>query len=306
MTAPRLSVIIVNFNGGVLVRESLEYLWRQLEPGYEVFLVDNDSADGSDDDLETSFAGLQMIRNRSNLGYARANNQALALARGTYILLLNPDVRLGPEALVTALDYLDGNTDVSILGPKVLLPNGRLDPPARRSFKTPTTYLYKALGLTSLLPRHTRFGRYYLSYLDEDLVADVDSVVGAFLMIRRSVVERIGPLDERFFMYCEDEDWCWRVKQAGGRVVYHPGVVVRHVKGASTSKRPLRMAYHWHRSLWLFHRKNLESRYVAPINWLVYAGIGLGLTGAMTACLARWLVRATAARAFGANVHEVD
>jgi GT2 family glycosyltransferase len=288
-------VIVVNYNGGTLVGECLEHLKPQLKPGWELFLVDNNSTDGSVDNLDADFAGLHLISNRSNFGYARANNQALALAKGSYILLLNPDVELRPGSLAIAVEYLDENPDVSILGPKVLR-NGRLDPPARRSFKTPETYLYKAIGLSRLFPRHRRFGKYYLSYLDEDQIAEVDSVVGAFLMIRRSVVERIGPLDERYFMYCEDEDWCWRVKHAGGRVIYHPGVVVHHVKGASTSKTRLRMTFHFHRSLWLFHRKNLESRYPAPVNWIVYGGIGAGLASAVILESARWVAGAARAR----------
>jgi GT2 family glycosyltransferase len=286
---PKLSVIIVNYNGGALVRECLEHLWPQLTPEHEVFVVDNNSSDGSAGALAANFGALRVISNRSNVGYARANNQAIAHATGSYILLLNPDTHLGPGAIANAVNYLERNRDVSILGAKVLRPDGRLDPPARRSFKTPATYLYKAIGLWRLFPHHRRFGRYYLSYLDENQVADVDSVVGAFLMIRRTVVERIGPLDERFFMYCEDEDWCWRAKQAGGRVVYHPGVVVHHVKGASTSRHWLRMAFHFHRSLWLFHRKNAASRYVAPINWIVYGGIAVGLAGALATGGARWL-----------------
>jgi GT2 family glycosyltransferase len=293
-----VSVIIVNYNGGPLVRDCLGHLWPQLKAGWEVFVVDNNSFDGSVDNLESEFAGVHVIRNTTNGGFARANNQALAVAKGTYILLLNPDVELLPGSLATAVAYLNEHPDVSILGPKVLR-NGRLDPPARRSFKTPETYLYKVIGLSRLFPRHRRFGRYYLSYLDEDQITDVDSVVGAFLMIRRSVVEQIGPLDERFFMYSEDEDWCWRAKQAGGRVVYHPRVVVHHAKGASTSKNRLRMRFHFHRSLWLFYRKNLASRYPAPINWIVYGGIGAGLAGAMILGGVYWLSHAARARLVG-------
>jgi GT2 family glycosyltransferase len=290
-----VSVIIVNYNGGNLVRKCLEHLWPQLEGGWEVFVVDNNSADGSVDNLEADFAGLHVIRNPTNAGYSRANNQALALAKGTYILLLNPDVELLPGSIATAIAYLDENPDVSILGPKVLK-NGRLDPPARRSFKTPETYFYKFTGLSTLFPRNRRFGRYYLSYLDEDQITDVDSVVGAFLMIRRAVVEQIGPLDERFFMYSEDEDWCWRAKQAGGRVIYHPGVVVHHIRGATTSKYRVRMTYHSHRSYWLFYKKNLANRYPRPVNWMVYGGIGAGLAGALMLGGMQSLVQASKAR----------
>ncbi len=290
MTEPRLSVVLVNYNGGSLLRECLESLWPQLERGWEVFLVDNASRDGSIPGLGDSFPGLQLIRNRQNAGFARANNQALRSARGRYVLLLNPDVAVEPGALATGLNYMDAHPDVSILGPRILRPNGRLDPPARRSFKTPGTYFYKMTGLSWLFPGHPRFGHYYLTFLDETEVNDVDAVVGAFLLIRRSVVERIGLLDERFFMYCEDEDWCWRVKQVGGRVVYHPGIVVHHRKGASTSLLPFRMAYHWHRSLFLYHRKNVAPRYPGIVNLAVYAGMLLGFAAALGLTATRRLV----------------
>lgn len=281
MDPPDLSVIIVNFNGGTLLRACLERLAGATPPGSEIFLVDNASADGSADDLEARFPGLRVIRNARNVGFGTANNQALQIAQGRSILLLNPDVLAGPGAIRTGLDFLAANPDVGILGARVLLPGGRLDPPARRSFKTPATYLYKVLGLSRAFPRHRRFGRYYLSYLDEHEMADVDSVVGAFMLMPRGVVEQIGGFDQRFFLYCEDEDLCWRARQAGWRVVYHPGVVVEHRKGSSTRRRPFRTAYHWHRSLLLYHRKNIAPRYPAIVNLAVYAGIGAGLTASL-------------------------
>jgi GT2 family glycosyltransferase len=277
----RLAIVIVNYNTGALLRCCLEALWPQLEPGFEVVVVDNASIDGSAEGLEQAYPELRLIRNSHNVGYARANNQALRLARAGYLLLLNPDVTLEPGALATAVAYMDAHPDLGILGPRILRPDGRLDPPARRSFKTPATYLYKALGLSRLLPRHPRFGHYYLSYLDELAITDVDAVVGAFLLIRRAVMERIGLLDERFFMYCEDEDWCWRAKQAGWRVVYHPGIVAHHRRGSSTALHPFRMAYHLHRSYFLYHRKNIAARYPAIINGAVYAGILLGFVVAV-------------------------
>jgi GT2 family glycosyltransferase len=163
------------------------------------------------------------------------------------------------------------------LGGRVLLSNGRVDPAAHRSFKTAGTYFYKFAGLSALFPKSRRFGHYYLSYIDEDLVADVDSVVGAFMLVRRSLIDAIGPMDERFFMYCEDEDWCWRAKQHGTRVVYHPGVVVHHSKGDSARHRPFKSIYNWHRSIALYHRKNIAGRYPAPVNAAVYAGVFVGL-----------------------------
>jgi len=277
MSRCRLSVIIVTYNSRGLIERCLRALWPQLQSADEVFVVDNASTDSGVEGLETAFPGLQIVRNGQNLGYAAGNNVALRQARGEYVLLLNPDVVLGPNALAVATAYLDSNADVGILGARILLPSGRLDPPARRTFKTPSTYLYKLTGLSWLFPRHPRFGRYYLSYLDEGAITEVDAVVGAFLMIRRVAVEQVGLLDERFFMYCEDEDWCWRTKQAGWRVVYHPGVVAHHRKGSSTRTRRFAMACHWHRSIFLYHRKNIAPRYPAPVNGAVYAGMVLSL-----------------------------
>ena len=273
MTGGPLSVIIVNYNAGRLLRDCLASLWPQLDRGSEVFLVDNASNDGSTTGLEEKFSGITLISNSQNVGFSRATNQALRLSRGAYILLLNPDVVLEPGALQVALKHMEDDPQTSVLGAKMMLPTGQPDPAAHRSFKTASTYFYKVLGLSRLFPSHPRFGRYYLSYVGPQSFMDVDAVVGAFLLIRRSVVNTIGFLDERFYMYCEDEDWCWRVKQAGGRVVYHPGVVTHHWKGTSSRQMPMRMIYHWHRSLFLYHRKNIAPHYSFLSNSVVYCGI---------------------------------
>ncbi len=275
MTGSCRSVITVTYNSGSLIWRCLAALWPQLHAGDEVILVDNASSDGSLEGIEGAFPGLRVIRNAQNRGYAAANNQAIRLAQGDYVLLLNPDVILERNALATATAYLDAHPDVGILGARILLPDGRLDPPARRSFKTPATYFYKLSGLSWLFPNNRRFGHYYLSYLNDDLLTEIDAVVGAFLFIRRATIARVGLLDERFFMYCEDEDWCWRVKQDGWRVVYHPEVIAHHFKGSSTRLRPFTMIYHWHRSILLYHQKNIAPRYPAPVNVLVYGAMGL-------------------------------
>jgi GT2 family glycosyltransferase len=265
----------------------LERLRQQLPRASEVIVIDNASSDQSVERLEE----VRLIRNASNVGFARAVNQGLTVADGDYLLLLNPDCLVEDGALDISLRYMEGNVDVSVLGARVLRADGRLDPPARRSFKTPTTYLWKFLGVSFLFPNSRTFGRYYLSYLPEDQITDVDSVVGAFLLTRRSVVDEIGKLDERFFMYCEDEDWCWRAKLAGGRVVYNPNVVVHHAKGSSTSRRPIAMAWHWHRSLIAYHHKNIAPRYPAVVNTLIYGGILAALPIAFGSIAARRLLR---------------
>jgi GT2 family glycosyltransferase len=180
------------------------------------------------------------------------------------------------------LHFLESNPDVGIVGPRIRLLDGRLDQACRRSFKTPGIYLYKWTGISRLFPHSRRFGRYYLSYLDESEMADVDSVMGAFLLIRREALAAIGLLDEGFFMYSEDEDWCYRAKRAGWRVVYYPESVVWHLKGHSTRQHAVRMLAARHYSYLRFHRKNLAANYPAFVNGIVYAGILVGLGFALT------------------------
>jgi GT2 family glycosyltransferase len=294
MRRATVSVVIVTYNSGDTIGRCLSSLWPQLRKGDQVLLVDNASPHGGLAALEASFPGLVTISNPVNVGFGRACNQALEIASGALYLLLNPDAELDPGALEIALGYLEKHPDAGVLGARIVLDGERSDPAAHRSFKSVQSYLYKISGLSRLFPGHPRFGRYYLSHLNLGRVTEVDSVAGAFLLIRRSLVDAIGLLDERFFMYCEDEDWCWRAKQAGAVVVYHPGVVVRHRKGESARQAPIRSLYHWHRSVYLYHRKNMAPTYPAPVNLAVYAGIfavlGARLVRQLAARSALWVL----------------
>jgi GT2 family glycosyltransferase len=286
---PRLSVIIVNHNAGPLIVACVESIIPQLGHDDAILIVDNGSTDGSDRRIEAAHAQLQLMRCGHNIGFAAGVNAGLRATTGEYVLLLNPDTSLASGALDIAIRYMATHPDVGILGGRILLPNGRVDPAAHRSFKTAGTYFYRLTGLAKLFPRNERFGAYYMGNLDELAIADVDSVVGAFMMVRRSLIDRIGFLDESFFMYCEDEDWCWRAKQQGSRVVYNPNVVVHHVKGTAARQRRLRSLYHWHRSLALYHRKNIAGRYPLALNVAIYAGIGAGFVAAVLGHAARRL-----------------
>jgi GT2 family glycosyltransferase len=276
---------------------TLPALWSSLRPelhdlegSSELLFIDNASSDGSlaalnalaaeavsESHLREAVLRVDVVRNAQNVGFGRACNQALPGAQGRYVLLLNPDTVIERGALAKAVAYLDANPSVGILGPRIRLPDGKLDAPCRRSFKTPAIYFYKLSGLSRLFPRSPRFGRYYLSFLDETVITDVDAVIGAFMLVRRDVVQQIGLMDEQFYMYCEDEDWCFRAKRAGWRVVYFPESVVWHRKGASAAKRPTRMVLEWHKSIFRFHRKNMASNYPSWANVLVYVGIGLSI-----------------------------
>lgn len=289
---PAVSVVIVNYNGGGLLLECLARLLERTAVPIEILLVDNASSDGSAGEASRTFPCVRLIANSANVGFARASNQGMAQARADYLLLLNPDLIVRERAVDTVHAYMAARPEVGICGPRILLPSGRLDRPCRRSFKTPATYVHKALGLSSLFPGSRTFGRYYLSYLDERQTFEVDAVIGAFLMTRRSVIDRIGSLDERFFLYCEDEDFCLRVKKAGYKVVYLGEAVAVHHKSSSARQKPLRSLYEWHRSVFQFHRKNIAPEYGPLTNGLVYAGISVAFA-AMTA--AAFLRKRTAA-----------
>jgi len=274
-----VSVILVNYNGGQLIVQTLHSLFASTDPhlALEVFVVDNGSTDNSVSEIRQRFPDVKIIANATNVGFARANNQAINLSRGRYLLLLNPDTVVRPAAVDHVVHFMDAHPQVGICGPKVLLPNGKLDGACRRTFKTPSTYLYHGLGLSRIFTGSPTLGRYYLSYLDPDMLTEVDSVTGAFLMIRRETVDTIGLLDESFFMYCEDEDWCFRAKRAGWKVVYNPQAEIVHHKGSSSRRRKVAMIWEWHKSVCRFHRKNLATSYSRLGNAVVYALIGLRL-----------------------------
>ncbi len=277
-----VSIIIVNYNGGSLLADCLTSVFDHTAGlKYEVSVFDNASTDGSCDGLEERFLQLKVIKSAVNIGYAPANNRAIEASEAArYFLLLNPDTLLQSNAIRTVTEFMDTNQKVGICGPKIVLSDGKLDAPCRRSFKTPAIYLYHTLGLSKLFPKSERFGKYYLSYKDENESYEVDAVIGAFLAIREEVVKRIGLLDENFYIYGEDEDWCFRVKQAGWKVFYYPRATVIHQKGASTSKRRVPAILSWHKAAYLFHRKHLARSYGRLTNWLVYMGIAfhLGMT----------------------------
>lgn len=295
---PDVSIIILNYNSGGYLVQCLDALGKGLTGlTVEVLVLDNRSTDGSFQAARARHQAadgrwpveLTFLENPANFGFARGSNVGLRLGKGRYLLLLNPDCIVRPNVIQTLVEFMDAHPEVGICGPKVLLPDGRLDAPCRRSVKTPALYFYKVLGLSRLFPRSRRFGRYYLSYLDENQVTDAGAVIGGCLLIRRETMEEISLLDERFFMYCEDEDWCLRAKQAGWRVVYNPGAAVVHHKGASTRSRPLRMTFEWHKAIWQFHRKNLAGQYPEIINLIVYAGIGVSLAGSLLLNLGKTL-----------------
>ncbi len=280
------SIIIVSFNTADILRECLTSLHQTAGATYEVFVVDNASPDGSADIVEKEFPQVHLIRSSINGGYAYANNLALKEIgisavyadvpdpkRSRYVLLLNPDTVLTKEAISRMIAFMDENPGVGISGPKLLRADGSLDLACRRSFPTPKIALYRMLGLSSLFPKSPRFAKYNFTYLDPDETTEVDSVVGAFMMLRWEALALAGPLDESFFLYGEDLDLALRIKSLGWKVVYYPKVTVLHYKGESSKTHKPRAVFEFYRSMLIFYRKHYSSTTPRPLGWLIISAI---------------------------------
>ena len=275
-----LSIIIVNYNTRDLLRDCLLSIYSsQGDFQYEVIVVDNCSPDDSVEMVRQEFPQAKLIASEINRGYAYANNLGLCQARGHYLLLLNPDTVLPPTALQGMLDFMEEHPDAGVAGPKLVLADGSLDLACRRSFPTLDVAFYRLVGLSKRHPNSPRYNRYNLGYLDPNQVAEVDSVVGACMCIRREALDQAGLFDERFFMYAEDIDLCYRIKvDHGWKVYYNPAVVVTHYKAQSTRKRFARMTIEFYRAMWLFHKKHFARRTFFLINWVTAVGL-IGLCG---------------------------
>lgn len=270
-----LSVVIVNHNTRDLLLQTLNsvFLHIKKEIVIEVFVVDNGSSDGSDEAVKSSFPSVHLICNKVNTGFSYANNQAIRLSTGQYVLLLNSDTIVQENTFRTMIGFMDANPAVGAAGCKVIKPDGTLDLACRRSFPTPMNSLYQALKLDKLFPNSPRFASYNLTYLNEDEAYPVDSLVGAFMMVRREVIDQVGMLDERFFMYGDDLDWCYRIKHAGWQIWYYPKTSIIHYKGASSKKKKVRMIYEFHKAMYQYYDKHHAENTCFLKNWLVYLGI---------------------------------
>lgn len=269
-----LSIVIVNYNTKDLLLQTLDSVFLSNDClQKEVFVVDNASSDGSVEAVAEKFPTVLLMQNERNYGFSYANNVAIRQSRGRYVLLLNSDTVVQPDTFSKMVEFLDAHSEVGAAGCKVVLPNGQLDHACRRSFPQPLNSFYRMLKLDKLFPNHPKIASYNLHYLDEDQSYEVDCLVGAFMMVRRETLEQVGLLDERFFMYGEDVDWCYRIKQAGWINWYYPETNIIHYKGASSRKKKVRMIYEFHRAMYLYYAKHHAPDTLFLLNGLVYLGI---------------------------------
>lgn len=264
-----LGIVIVNWNTRDYLEKCLQTVFASEGAGtFKVVVVDNASTDGSAAMVRESFPQVHLIASEINGGYPYGNNLGLRAlgyhGAGTvadsaprYGLLLNPDTELPPNALAEMVKFMDSRPDVGIAGPKLVLEDGSLDKACRRGFPTPAVSFYHYSGLAKLFPKSERFGRYNMTFADPDEELEVDSVVGAYMQVRKECIQAVGLLDESFFMYAEDLDWAYRIKQAGWKCWYRPQVVVRHIKRAASRKSQKAQFEFW-RAMLIFYRKHFR------------------------------------------------
>jgi hypothetical protein len=281
-----LSIIIVNYNTCDLLRDCLHSIYAsEGELTFTVVVVDNASTDGSPAMVRQEFPQVELIANLINGGFAYANNVGLRQVgfagagqvrsgAARYALLLNPDTLLPPRALADMVAFMDQHPDIGAAGPKLVRLDGSLDLACRRSFPSPAVSFYRMVGLSKLFPKSPLFGRYNMTFVDPDQLLEVDSVVGAFMLVRREAIAQAGLLDEIYFMYGEDIDWAYQIKANGWKIYYNPAVTVTHIKRAASQHSP-RAKIEFYRAMDIFYRKFYASATPIWLHSLIVTSINL-------------------------------
>ena len=282
-----LSVIIVSYNTQELLRTCLESVLKSLENiDGEIFVVDNNSHDNTVKVIKEKFPKVTLIANKRNLGFSKANNQALKKAKAKYFLILNPDTQVQPDTLQKMIDFMEKNSKAAVSTCRVELPNGQLDTDCRRHFPTPTRALSHFLSLDKLFKGSKTFDSYYMGYIPENIEHEVDACVGAFMIVRSSAAKKVGLFDEDFFFYGEDLDWCYRFKEKGYRIYYTPITKIIHYKGASsgikkssahltraTRESKEKAIRESTRAMRLFYRKHFSGKYNSFVTLAVLTAV---------------------------------
>jgi GT2 family glycosyltransferase len=274
MSGVKLSVIIVSWNTKDLLRACLSSLHKEIAAlEAEVFVVDNDSSDGSAAMVAAQFNSVKLIANATNRGFAAANNQALALASGDYILLLNPDTEVQPGGLPFLIEFIERHPKAGIVAPQLLNSDGSIQRSCRQ-FPSFLGMTYELLGLSRMFSHVQKFRQYKMLDWNHDDERQVDQPEGACLLVRRAVIEQVGKLDEGFFMLFEEVDWCYRIKQAGWEIWFTPGAKVVHHYGQSIKQVKAKMILSSHRGMYRYWRKHHRGR-----RWYLDAPAYAGLMG---------------------------
>ena len=285
----KLSVIIVNYNVCYFLEQALLSVRRAVEKlgePVEVFVVDNNSADGSVAMVQARFPEVVLVANRNNPGFSKANNQALRRATGQYQLLLNPDTVVEEDTFRACCAFMDAHPECGGLGVKMLDGQGQFLPESKRALPTPAVAFYKMFGLARLLPKSRTFGRYHLGFLSPEETHEVEVLSGAFMLLRKAALDAVGLLDEDYFMYGEDIDLSYRLTQGGWKNYYYPGARIIHYKGESTKRTSVNFVFVFYRAMVIFARKHFAPGRAGLFSLLINAAIWLRAGAALLERLA--------------------
>ncbi|HUN07218.1 MAG TPA: glycosyltransferase family 2 protein [Aggregatilineales bacterium] len=265
-----VAIIIVNWNGKDLLRRCLNAVRETVqEVSYETYVVDNHSSDGSQEVVRNEYPWVKLIANTENLGFAKANNQAmrLSLEQSRYVLLLNSDAFVKPRCIDQMVAFMDQHPEAGLGAPKLLYEDGRLQ---RSCYTFPTlwTELWIALGIDKFMSRSRLFGDYNLTHWNYDTVREVDVIMGAFMLARREAVQQVGLMDEAFFMYSEEVDWCYRFATAGWKTLFSPAVECIHLWGGSSQQVKVESLIRLYKARVQFARKHYSG-----LTTLAYKGV---------------------------------
>ena len=271
----KLSIVIVNYNVRYFLEQCLYAAQKAAaKVSSEIIVVDNDSVDGSNQMVEEKFPDVQLIANKENVGFSRANNQAIRIAKGEYILLLNPDTVVEEDSFLKIIRFMDQTPDAGGLGVKMIDGKGRFLPESKRGLPTPEVAFWKMFGFSKLFPHSKRFSHYHLGYLDKDQTHVVEVLAGAFMLLRRETLDKVGLLDEDYFMYGEDIDLSYRITLGGYKNYYFPETTIIHYKGESTKKGSINYVKVFYNAMIIFAKKHFSKgnarRYAVLINLAIY------------------------------------
>ncbi|MBQ7551351.1 MAG: glycosyltransferase [Bacteroidales bacterium] len=270
----KLSIVIVNYNVAYFLEQALYSVYKALKNiDSEVFVVDNHSADGSLAMLHSKFPQVKVIANEENVGFAKANNQAIRMAKGEFILLLNPDTIVEEDTFEKCIHFMEQTPDAGGLGVKMVNGHGDFLPESKRGIPFPSVAFYKLFGLSKIFPHSQKFGSYHLTYLNNDEIHSVEVLSGAFMMLRKSVLDQIGLLDEDYFMYGEDIDLSYRIIKGGYKNYYFPETRIIHYKGESTKKGSLNYVYVFYKAMQIFAQKHFSQKNAKLFNFLINCAI---------------------------------
>ena len=275
----KLSIIIVNYNVRHFLRQCLISVFDAIQNiEAEVFVVDNNSQDGSVEMVKEQFPNVKLIVNQENTGFSKANNLAIRESKGEYVLLLNPDTLVQKDTFEKSIGFMDGKPEAGSLGVKMINGKGVFLPESKRSLPVPAVAFYKIFGLSKIFPNSKRFGSYHLSYLDNDQIHEVEVLSGAYMFIRKKVLDEIGYLDEDFFMYGEDVDLSYRIIKAGFKNYYYPETRIIHYKGESTKKGSINYVLVFYSAMQIFVKKHFTGAHIKWFSFIINFAIWLRAT----------------------------